>query len=371
MHVRRKLLERWLLCGALLLDCGFLLAPAQAQTPAAVLGQVVGDDVSIIGPSNPVTNAAAPATEFSSGSTIVVHSGKARVDFAGGGELDVCGPAKFTVLSSDQALTVALSFGRVHARFDASRPIAIYTPLIIATPLPIGDHPRDATIGLANTGAMCILAARGAVRLQNQLTGEVTIVPQPSEVALQGESFATLPAAVGQCRCEFDQPSATQRAPLPPAVSSPTPAATASEPQPQNQPNPVPVAATPALAPKQEPISSPPSPKPTPAGSIVRPQPPPSPASLAATTMPTVTIGLPSIGYDSPGVPGTAEPLSVATLLLAQEVVVQREWIFHGTVFAPGEGGKNTPVSSAEQTSTNAQKPKKGFWAKFRDFWRF
>ncbi|MFZ0638489.1 MAG: hypothetical protein WA020_16145 [Candidatus Acidiferrales bacterium] len=372
MRAKTKHLGHWLLCGALLLCCGFLSARARAQAQpqppatAATLGQVVGGDISVVGPSNPVPNSAIPAIEFSGGSTIVVHSGKARVEFVGGGELDVCGPAKFTVLSSGEALTVALSFGRVHARFDASRPIVVYTPLIVATPLAIGDRPRDATMGLTNTGAMCVLAASGALRLQNQLSGETVIVPQPSEVLVPSASFGTLPAAIGQCRCDFDDSSAKQATPLAPAATPVSNAAIAPN---RNAPTPAPPSpkqpaivtpATTPIPPRQEVAASQPqTPNPPPAANNLparAAQSPALPAAQTTATQPILKITLPPIGYDAKSATVTAEPLSVATLMLAQEAVVEPEWVFHGTV-----------VASA-QTPTNAPQPKKGFWAKLRDF---
>jgi hypothetical protein len=363
IRVKRKQLQRGFLCGALLLCCGFFPAQAHAQTQtsppaiAASLGQILGADVSVIAPSNAVTNGSMQAVEFSSGSTIVVHSGKARVEFTRGGDLDVCGPAKFTVLSSGEAITVALSFGRVHARFDALRPVTIYTPMIVATPLALGDQPRDATVGLTNTGTMCVLTASGAVRLQNQLTSETVIVPQPSEVLVQGASFGTLPAAVGQCRCDFDESSAQQAAPAAPVASAaatpslkspkqPAPASTApsvlSSPQP-------PTVSAPQTLSSQPATKNPPAPKASSESS----------AAQTAATQPILKVKLPPIGYDTRSATATAEPLSVATLMLAQEAVVQPEWVFHGTVVASGVAPGN---------KQNAPHPKRGFWTKLRDF---
>ena len=385
-HAKRNRLGGCLLCGALLLCCGFLSAQTQEQTPAAAaaLGQVVGGDISVIGPSNPVMNGSTPAIEFSGGSTIVVHSGKARVEFDGGGELDVCGPAKFTVLSSGEALTVALSFGRVHARFDASQPIVIYTPLLIATPMSIGDRPRDATMGLTNTGAMCVLAAHGAVRLQNQLSGETVIVPQPSEVLLQGTSLGTLPTAVGQCRCDFDDLSAKQVTPLAPAATPASAAAIAPDksvptlaPPSPKQLAPARAATSTGSAPPEGAVSQPQTFQPTAVKNlpVQAAQSPALPAAQTTATHPILKITLPPIGYDAKSATATAEPLSVATLMLAQEAVVEREWVFHGTVVAPGKEQNTTTLPAASQsgpasaqTPTNPPQPKKGFWAKLHDF---
>lgn len=321
-----------------------LNATARAQTPATpsgILGQVLGDDVSVIGASHVVSGEAGRAIEFNSGDTIVVFAGKARIEFTGGGQLDICGPAKFTVLSSREALTVALSFGRVRIRFDAVRPIAIYMPLVIATPVPLENNPRDATIGLTNTGTMCVLATNGAVRLQNQLSGESTIVPQPSEVFVPGSSFASLPPAVGQCDCSFDEPVAQQPAPPSNApIISRAPAA-----PPQKTSNPVALQNPPVTA------SAPPPP-------------------LVVSNQPSSRATLPLIAYDAKSATDAPEPISVATLLLAQQTVVQPEWIFHGTVVDPRtERNEALKEASAARNSTAQPKPKKrGFWARLHHF---
>jgi hypothetical protein len=369
-HTRtiRQLLESLLFCGVLLLCCTFSIARAQAQRPNGVdiLGQIIGDDISVFGPSHAVAVGDSHALEFIGGDTVVVHSGKGRVDFVGGGELDVCGPAKFTVLSSGQALTVALSFGRVHLRFDAYRPIVIYAPTLIATPIPLGDRPRDATIGLTDTGAMCVLATRGAVRLQNQLSGETAIVPQPSEVFAPTSSFATLPSAAGQCRCEFDEPRAKF---VPPAIVTSPPVQTGTA-------SPARSTMPPASA-SQVAASQPPPPPPPPMPPIVpdnsktqsAPSSAPSEAQSAATQQ-ALKITLPPVGYDAKSATETPEPLSVAMLILAQQASVQPEWIFHGTVLPSGSERSPTPPPSSQNAAgeSPASAPsRKGFWAKLHD----
>lgn len=336
VRARRKRLTHWLVCGLLLFFCAAFPVAARAQAPDAFapLGQIIGDQVSVSGPSRAITNGSVHAVEFTSGDAIVVFAGKARIEFTGGGEVDVCGPAKFTALSSDQALTIALNFGRVHVRFDALRPITVYTAMVVARPVSLGGRPRDATVGLANSGPMCVLAAQGAVRLQNQLSGETVIVPEPSEVLVPSGSFASLPAAAGQCRCDFDGRTSQSTPTLPPvSVLPPTSAV------PNEQAIPIP---QPSVTQNQ----------PTPAS-----QSPAQPST--ATPQPIFKATLPPIGYDAKSTTETAEPLSVATLMLAQQTVVQPAWIFHGTVIA---SEKKQNVAS----SPSSKKP--GFWAKLRNF---
>jgi hypothetical protein len=345
-RARRNCFKHWIVCGAWLFYCAIFPAAARAQAPDAFapLGQITGDQVSVVGPSRAVVSGAAHAIEFRSGDAIVVFAGKARIEFTGGGEVDICGPAKFTVLASGQALTIALNFGRVHVRFDALRPITVYTAMVVATPVSLGDRSRDATVGLTNTGTMCVLAAQGAVRLQNQLSGETVIVPEPSEVFVPGASFTSLPAAAGQCRCDFDEP-ASQSTPTPlPLSALPPPSGVLNE-----QTVPIPLAAKPSSA-QNLPTAAPQS----------------AAESSTASAQPIFKATLPPIGYDAKSATETAEPLSVATLILAQNTVVHPAWIFHGTVV---DSAKKHGAPSSAQTSANASaRPKRGFWAKLHHF---
>jgi len=375
--MRIPLLTRFCSFGAVMsLACGILTINAWGQTTSPMLGEVAGDNVSVLGPSNVVAGSTPRAIAFGGGSTIVVLSGKARVEFVGGGELEICGPAKFTVLASGEALTVALSFGRVHVKFNASRPITVYTPLVIATPMALENQPRDFTLGLANTGAMCVLAARGAVQVQHQLSGETLIVPQPSEVLLQGTTFGATPAIAGSCRCDFDEPSAQKSAP-PTYVAA----------QRQMAPGIAPVKAPPrprTVAPRSASANSLPPQAPIPRRSTptnAETSSAPGPEHSTTSAPPpakrrVAKINLPPIGYDAKSATAPAEPMSVATLLLAKDAEVQPEWIFHGMVAEPLRPAKRvraTPSQRRAAKIAEKQKPKqqttgKSFWSKFHDF---
>ena len=346
--------------AALLLACGIFTMRAEAQIAPPILGEIAGDDISVLGPSSVVEGNVPREISFGGGSTVIVHSGKARVEFVGGGELEICGPAKFSVLASGEALTIALSFGRVHVRFDASRPITIYTPLIVATPMAIGDRPRDMTIGVMTTGAMCVLAARGAVQVQQQLSGEMLVVPQPSEVLLQGTPLGPAPAASGSCRCDFDEPGA-QKLDLPAAVVVQQEARHELTPR-------LPEPSTQNADKSSRPVNNAAAPQTSASAQrgIVK---------TDESKQPIAKIDLPPIGYDAGSATDPAEPISVATLLLAKEVTVQPEWIFHGTVAEPPRPRKPVRTGAAQrttQTSVEQQSKKhatkKGFWAKLRAF---
>lgn len=357
---------------------------ARAQTPqqanGAIIGQVTGGDISVVGPSQAEPGENAETITFASGSTLVVHSGQARVEFKSGGELDVCGPAKFTVLASGEAITIALSFGRVHARFDSSRPISIYTPLIIATPLAVADQPRDVTLGVApTTGAMCVLAAHGAVQVEQQLSGETLIVPQPSEVLLAGTPLGATPAPAGSCQCDFQENSAKSgnSSPVLARETIPLEAGSASGAKPPADPQPS--ASVPAKA-KDAPsvpakTTTPPA-IPANPGSVGSPT--SSPKPLAPATQPIVKIEAPPITFEANPAEAQAETISVATLILAKDSVVQPEWIFHGVVaepvraqhpdVIPGAPDSLSQVASEHAVKAEMKPKKEGFWAKLRNF---
>jgi len=361
--------------ASLLLACGILATRAGAQATTPILGEIAGDDISVLGPSHIVNGNSSRAITFGGGSTVIVHAGKARVEFVGGGELEICGPAKFSVLASGEALTVALSFGRVHVKFDASRPITIYTPLIVATPMAIGDQPRDVTIGLMNTGAMCVLAARGAVQVQQQLSGETLVVPQPSEILLQGTSLGAAQATSGSCRCDFDEASAQTPVPpagivaqgqkLSPSQPGPSPKNIGETPRPANADSPASQTSVPAeraIAKTNRAAEEAPS------RAAMSPLPP--------ARQPVTKIDLPPIGYDATSATATAVPLSVATLMLANEAKVEPGWIFHGTVTEPPHATKSANIKTAQHApaeitpkqQSGKRTTKKSFWAKLHDF---
>ncbi|HEV2615204.1 MAG TPA: hypothetical protein VGU63_01195 [Candidatus Acidoferrales bacterium] len=364
--------------AALLLACGTFATHAGAQATTPILGEIAGDDISVLGPSHIVQGNSSRAITFGGGSVIIVHAGKARVEFVGGGELEICGPAKFSVLASGEALTVALSFGRVHVKFDASRPIMIYTPLIVATPMAIGDQPRDATVGLMNTGAMCVLAWRGAVQVQQQLSGETLVVPQPSEILLQGTSLEAARSTSGNCQCDFEESSAQASAPPNEGVtkgqtaqkSSPS----LSEPLPQNvhkvsRPADANSAASQVSTPARRAIA-----KTDPATEDATSR--AAMSSLPPAKEPVTKIDLPPIGYDASSATESSEPLSVAVLMLAKEERVEPQWIFHGAVVQPPPGKKSASTAAQKQQTaalkqeSRKRTTKKSFWTKLRDFFR-
>jgi len=184
----------------------------RAQGEPEPVGRIEGDDIAVksrvssrgeAGEPGPFDFAQGrPVGALSNGSEVTVRSGQARIVLAEGGEIDVCAPAQFTVLKNGTAVTLALHFGRLHLRIAATLPLTVYSALLIATPVSIGGEPCDQVIGLQATGALCVLALQGAVRLEQQLTGASIVLPQRGEIELPDGQFESLHNSNGSCRCD-------------------------------------------------------------------------------------------------------------------------------------------------------------------------
>lgn len=176
-----------------------LCAPVDAQE---VVGRIEGDDIAVRGQVTMVREAGRRSTALVSGSEVTVRSGGARLVLADGSEVDICGPAQLSVLKSGDAITVAVNHGRVHARLSSQVRVALYTPLIVATPLAISGRPRDVVLGVDANGGVCARPSHGAVRLEQQLDGASLVVPQGGEVALPDGQMSSLRDAPETCRCD-------------------------------------------------------------------------------------------------------------------------------------------------------------------------
>src|SRR4029077_16800937 len=81
--------------------------------------------------------------------------------------------------------------------------LTIYTAQIQAKPFAIGDAPQDTLVGFDQTGAMCIRADSGAVRVEQQLTAQSIVVPQSGEVLITNGQLEYLRSGVTRCSCEL------------------------------------------------------------------------------------------------------------------------------------------------------------------------
>jgi len=191
----------FLVCAAVFV-ASFAGAAARADNPPGdAIGVIEGEAISVEGPMTVEVVRGQVKTVLRSGSDIHVKAGEARIDLVEGGQIMICGPAHFSVLKAGGAITLALDSGTIHAVVGNEVSLNIYTPQIQAHPISIGNGAEDVLVGLDSAGAMCIRANKGAVRVEQQLTGQSVLVPQSGDVSLTNGQIESLRAATGHCMC--------------------------------------------------------------------------------------------------------------------------------------------------------------------------
>jgi hypothetical protein len=214
--------NKWALRGSvlamLLLTVALLLAASGLPDQASydTVGAIEGEAISVQGPLNIEVVQGRTRTILRSGSDIHVHSGQARIDLIEGGQIVVCGPAHLSVLKSLNLLTVALDTGIIHAHLERQPALTVYTPQIQAKPFAVGDAPQDTLVGFDQTGAMCIRAESGAVRVEQQLTAQNIVVPQGGDILITNGQLEALRSGAGHCSCDLQLATAP---PPPPEIS--------------------------------------------------------------------------------------------------------------------------------------------------------
>ena len=191
-------------CVAIL--CAALIAAAAArpdEPPSDSVGIIDGEAISVTGPMSVEVVRGQSKTVLRSGSNVRVNSGTARIDLVEGGQISICGPAHLSVLKSGGSLTIALDTGTIHVHIERELALTIYTPQIQAQTVAIGDGPRDALVGFDSSGAMCVRAHGGAVRLEQQLTGQSLLLPQSGDVFIFNGQFENLRSSAGHCACDL------------------------------------------------------------------------------------------------------------------------------------------------------------------------
>lgn len=353
----------------------FLLSSvgARAQgTQLGAVGQIEGSDVSVQGPPVPGSEneRAGPSMLVGNGSVVIVHAGQARLALLTGGVVDICGPAKFTLLESGGSVTIAVELGRMHVRIPASATLRVFTPTIVATPLEISGGSRDITVGLNQDDSLCVLATSGAIELEHQFSGEKLIVPESGEFFLNAGKLLPVVGKPGSCQC-----AALATEPLIPPAAQPL--EHASDVAPLTAP--VPQAARVDGAGSDYAVAAaPPSvefsvlahgneahPIAPPAAKEIAP-PIPQPADSA----PVYTVVAPPLTFSATSPAPPPDP-PIDTFLLVREAKVQPDWEFKGHVDPPtfadamqralGEG----PAGRQPPAEPQASK-KNRFWA----FWR-
>ena len=327
--------------------CAIALA-AQSPTPGAI-GSIEGDDLLVQGAPNEAMVVKQGVTPLDSGAAITVRSGQALIQLGDGGEIGVCGPAHFSVLQSGSELTLALDYGRVHPKLPPSTSIVIYTALIAATPIAIGQQPRDVVVGLASSGAMCVTSSQGAVRIAQQLSDESVIVPEGGAISLAEGALAPAGPA-GSCSCEVQL---ARNAPPAAPIEMPPVVETSEATQPSQITAPL------------RPVDS------------VAPSPPVLAASSAASgdDQPIYQVFMPPLTFDANAPAGSTDP-SPQMILIVRHARVHAGALFAGVVEAEALPVASPPAPSApaartQQTSgeaPNARRP--GVYQRVRNYLR-
>ena len=181
-----------------------LTPAAHGQILGEFVGRVEGHDFVIEDPSGIPVPRGDLSELLSSGNRLVVRSGQARILLDGGGDILICGAAQLQVLKSQGAITIALDYGTLRVHEKKTDPISVFTPLVLATTVAVGGGERDATVGLEQSGQMCIRAKSGAVRVGQQLSGENLLVPQFGGLTLSGGQVNAVSSSAPGCTCEAD-----------------------------------------------------------------------------------------------------------------------------------------------------------------------
>ncbi len=360
-----------LACTALLAVLVACPALGAQEAPASAIGRVEGNDVSLDTAS--ATGAAARNSAVGgyvfNGSVVTVHDGKARLTLSVGGEVDVCGPAKLTLLESGGAITLALDFGRIHLQLLRGTSLRIFTPTIIATPLDISGEARDITAGLDMNDSLCVLATSGAIQLEQQFTGEEIIVPQAGEFFLNAGKLVPIAGTPGSCACTAMH---AQSAPPPQIPVLGVSSSARLEPPPQ------PAEPTPAAAPPAQKI---PEPAPEPDVQLrvlaqaddIHPITPPAKGAappVPPDAMPQYKIIMPPLGFSASS-PTPPEDPPMDAVLLVRTVHVEPEYEFTGHVQAPradslDQGNASSAMRQSAKNTNSSGNKKEGFWARLK-----
>ncbi len=367
------------LLGAVIFLGSASFARAQEAPPGAV-GRIEGNDISVDSgtPASIASAMASPSMFVANGGVITVHSGQARLMLASGGQIDICGPAKLTVLESSGAITIALNFGRVRSELPAATKLKIFTPTIIATPIDIGGAPRDIAVGLSLDDSLCVLATSGALELEHQFTGEKLIVPQTGEFFLASGQLLPIAGTPGSCQCTEMQTSIRVTQPPSPARS----------PSPQPNPNEAMLTAPPLVASSARPGAAPAPKAETKApetnvtysvlGHANESRPLTAAPRNSVPSAPAPAVTVPEYTAVSPLAYSAADPSppdpSPDLVLLIRTARVDPDWEFNGRVEPPAfaksmekalgvSGGAQTQSQTPAKNQIPAkQKKQGGFW---------
>jgi hypothetical protein len=340
----------------------FCALAAHAQEPQIAVGNIEGDDLTVSSGASSVnlSSASAASAPIANGGVVTVHSGQARLMLVSGGEIDICGPAKLTLLQSGDATTVALDLGRVRVQLPASTNLRIFTPAIVATPLDINGAPRDITLSLETDDSLCVRAATGALLLESQFSSEKIVVPQAGQFFFAQGHLVPVARTDMQCECVLKEARIAPPATPWPSVGLTAPPETADS-KPPAEPK-KPADDQPSTEVEYSILANPNASHPVAAQpKNTTPAPPDSP--VYQIVMPPLTFSA-----SSPAPP----PLPAADMiLLIRTAEVEPDFEFTGHVNPPPlDDNSKTPApekhAHGHQPKPAGERP--GFWARVKHF---
>lgn len=359
-------LETWFVrsrCGFwLAVPFLFLAATARGQEAQSVVASVEGNDVSVSSGAGSAVQSSGAGTPVANGSIVTVHSGQARLMLTSGGEVDICGPAKLTLLHSGEAITLALDFGRVRVQLPASTNLRVFTPTIIVTPIDINGAPRDITAGLELDDSLCVTAASGALLLESQFSGGRLVVPQTGQFFFAQGKLVPVARADSTCECQLTDAHASAPSTPLPSLGLTAPAQTV--PVGDSQPAVLSDAGTPKPNVEFSTLAHP-----NEAHPIVTPPKAEVPAS-PPDAMPTYKIVMPPLSFSAASPAPPPEP-AMNMVLLIRTVEVEPNWEFRGHVDPPPAGEQVKGQGAIKASRGRQPKPegeRGGFWAKVKKF---
>ncbi|HUK32244.1 MAG TPA: hypothetical protein VLV89_14095 [Candidatus Acidoferrum sp.] len=340
---------RWLISVIFLaLAVAALPQFSAAQLPQEIIGRAEGLDFTFEPPPGAPPAIGEATDQLISGSRITVRSGQARIILQDGGEILICGAARLQLLKARGAITIALDYGTVRMHIESSSPLAIYTPQVIVTTVAVGGA-RDATIGLDQDGRMCIRAALGAVRVQQQFGDQTLLVPQFGALSLAGTQITPVSATAPGCTCNLDAAKL-----YPPHVE--VTVGVIGGPKSTSSPN-------------------------TPAGANARNSPVPSPVTHTARTAgstnaavppvvedPVYLVEMPTLRFDASS-PEPPPDTSADTFLLVRTAVVHGEVVYRGSV-VPGKNHPTKLLAAQADPIAGPQSSRPGLMARISGFFR-
>ncbi len=349
MHQNRSRLAHWLLFGAFLaLEFVAPLHSIAARSSPEIIGRVEGLDFTVEAPPGAPPLAGDVANQLTSGSRIVVRSGQARIVLQDGGEILICGAARLQLLKAHDALTIALDYGTLRAHVEGASPLAVFTPQVIVTTVAVGAA-RDATIGLDKDGRMCIRAALGAVRVQQQFGDQTLLVPQFGALSLSGSQITPVSAFASGCTCNLDAAKL-----YPPRLD----VAVGAVGRPGSN---TALQSSSTTSARNSPVPSPNAPSARSGSGASTPVPP-------VVSEPVYKVLMPPLRFDA-SLPEPPSNPSAETILLVRTAVVHGEAVYRGSV-APGKNRDTKMVAAQSNTGTSLPPSQPGVFARIGGFFR-